>query len=359
LLFASCSPETALDLVLDPSADVTDTELLLQRLAHIQLTLDSGAGLYPAGTKIIGAETIVDNFDGDSASELRITLPVEGMDHLPLLRLEQGNLPAAGLTVTIVGLDANAERVVAGGKEYTPLSFAEGELAEVQLAFNLNTEYRRPQASQTFPEGGSIKGPNQVGQIEVQFSLPMDAVSVRKEGVFQLLRLAAEGQELLVPATEIVVYPPPAGKLITVATYRLAQTLDAGHYRIRVTTGANAEGPDGLELDQYPNIPGSQAFVAEFEVGSAAASAPTTWPQCVDCDKPCGLGGKVCPEGYRCNATRQACEAVACPSPCEQNKVCDPTVNFCVEDCRVFGAAATCPRAAPYCGASGLCQPTP
>jgi hypothetical protein len=226
-------------------------------------------------------------------------------------------------------------------------------VVEVQVPFNLRSDFRAPKVTQVLPEDGSQLDSAGVGSVVVIFSKAMRPESIAQAGVYQVLRLES-GSETLVPAESIQVEPiyqdGPSR-----AEYRFAGgPLNAGTYRVRVTQGALDES--GRSLDQVPLEPGNQSFTSQFTLGTEMARTAACAPNCETLW--CGNGGTQCAEGLTCNTATGTCEPEpGCPSACPELMVCDPDLGggLCVDDCRVHGSYGGCDEGQRCDTNSGLC----
>jgi hypothetical protein len=346
----ACGEPTALDIALVADPNVTNAEALAQELRSLRLVIDAAGGLYAPGPAQLAGDVHVEDLDGDGQRELWVERGVAGLAALPRVRVERGGLPDVALDVRLEGKDAQS--YVAAG-DVQGVRFSDGQLRRLDVVFNLKPIYRAPKVTRVHPKPGEVVVPRSFSEIFIQFSKRMNEESLRASGVVTLARVDGASETPIPPkAIAISVNPGDGDRLEdqTELRYRLAEGLDAGQYRVRVSS--DALDASGRRLNQAPMQSTPQPFASGFSTSSEVQPATACNPDCPS--QWCSEGGKLCPAGLACDLAGRSCVPQGCPDECPLTTVCDPARRSCVPDCRPNGASAGC-AAGKVCAPSGLC----
>jgi hypothetical protein len=340
VVLAACATSPALDIELVPDPNVNDEAQIVDRVQTLVLIFDSPEGLYLPGEERVGGSVQVVDADADPSDlELVATLPMG--DHLPIVRLEQGDLLDASIDVRILG--ESAAGPIAEGRLLGARFTDSGEV--VRVPFNIRPEHLPPRVGEVIPNDGVMLSGCTVPTIVVMFSKPVDPMTLFLPDAI-VFEPGGAPAEIRVDATGVVaqIEPPPITGADTVS------------YRLRIepiVTDAS-----GTALDQIAAEPSSQPYVGDFTLHCGPISAIPDPPRCGFMDPPSPLD-PVCPGMPRLMCIDDACVPSSCDAAtCEEGLVCDPASGTCGADCRLYGEVPVCPGDRPTCdGDLGVCVP--
>ncbi|MCB9557956.1 MAG: hypothetical protein H6707_17720 [Deltaproteobacteria bacterium] len=351
VLLAGCGATTAIDLSLIADTNISDAEQLLAEVDVIDLVLDSDQGLYPLSAAAQYDNITISDVDNDGSAELTARFATNGLDHLPLIRVERGSLTDVPLAVSLRGLQKQTAALYAAGGLRGAM-FSAGRTERLSVPFNVVPRFRPPQVSQVVPgHGSSVSESEFSGPIFIFFTKLMDQRSLLEPSTITLNRISPTPQTIA--ARQILLFQDRPGDDPTITMtveFHLSATLSGGTYEVKVSSAAVDTTAEHRPLDQAPMQPGNQGWRSTFVIAAGALKGPDPVKA-----TQCG-SGPGCPVGTRCEPKLGRCEPTACPASCPQTLVCDSALNRCVQDCRLYGGA-TCPATAPLCSSAGLCRP--
>ena len=347
--------ETALQLKLSSDSTLNTEQQILQRVDTLELVLDAPAGFAGAGaTGQTHGELTASDPDQDGKLELVLRRSVSG--ELPLLRLLPGSNADRSFKITARGLQKNQITAVGG---VASASFAEGEVQDLLVPFNLRAGFRQPRVLFSLPHDGQT-APRALNQIYLEFSKV-----VAPPGKDQLrLIYKGTGKEATVAGiwqlAQHTVYEMGLPEARTTATLKLpvSCSLNPGAYRIEAS--ALIKDATGDTLDQDLGTAAAEGYVARFSIaGQATAVACGLSKETCKLDSDCGKDkGFVCQispgqtEGKCVPGSAKDCTSKICP----KDYVCSPSKSGaqCLPDCRTYGGCDS----KSYCDkATGICKP--
>jgi hypothetical protein len=336
---AGCG-ETALDLRLLPTLRLNTERQVLAAARTLRLTLDAAGGF--AGARSPGAHGsfTAKDVDGDGALELYVVRELAGRSELPRFRLLAGQDRDRPFTAIAEGLAVGEELGAAGRRE---LRFVAGEVAEVELPFDLRYSHLPLRVIFTSPLDQEVAVPPSLAEVVVWFSKEVDPGSL--DGNLRLLYRGKVGDRP-VPGSWTLESSSLSDLGVVLrqsrATLSLRDcTLSPGTYRIVVGAGLRDRGL--AQLDQDPTRDGADPYEGQFVVaGAAGADAEPCRPQPQQCTKDADCN----PPTFACDTKRGQCVRAGggeCGAPCPADHVCDAEgapFAACVRDCRSAGCAA-------------------
>jgi len=334
LLVGACAAEPGaadLELVQDPNLNTAAQ--VAEAVDSILMIVDSPDGLYGPEREGVYGDIRITNADSDPALELVAAISVS--DHLPLIRLEQGGLPAKPLDIRLRGRDASGTITVAtGGVRGVSIGDA---MSTVLVPFNLLVDYLPPFVTKVTPgDGSSINGCD-MPLIVVEFSKPvsLETADIRFDP----------------PATVRSIAIDTERRVIQIAVDGIVGDGMSLSYTMTISGVTDV---DGRPLDQIPLDPGPNDFMGSFVL----TCGPGTSFPIVLCGE--SMGGPVgfwCPRGLECVDGTCVPTAGTCgEAPCTTGFVCDPADGMCAIDCRIYGFGEACPPDRPVCNdTSGTC----
>jgi len=352
-----CGESTAIDLTLEPDAEITNESELIQTLKKVKLVLDSPQGLYPSAEKRREGSLTLEDLDGDNQDELWTELNVEQLGRLPIIRVEQGGLTTNDLEVEVMGIDREQGQVIASGAE-SDLHFTEGAVTQETIIFNLKLDYQQPRVTGVRPKRDETADVS-IDSVLIYFSKVMshDSLSLQS-GAIKVVRMEGT-QETLIPARLIKIDELNDKNMLqyTAARYLFQETpLKMGSYRVRVSTAA--QDLSGRGLDQHPATPQTQTFESAFTVNGEDMTGAEIVAGCegTECP-PLVESGEACPLNQRYDPENKQCVPLTCdPADCAAHDVCDPSLGICVPSCKIHGDGdGSCPEET-RCQESGLCE---
>jgi hypothetical protein len=333
-------PDTAVQLVLAPDAEISSEAELLKWVSKLQVVVDAdGAGLQGLGGagKLEGGGTAQD-WDGDGKLEVVFDpLSLRG-DELPVLEIGLEHNAGRLLHYRAFGYDEGAaikpdQAAAMGG---AAASSTPGEVRKVGMPFNLRSWVLPPRVVLALPADGA-QVPGNLISVTLIFSATIDKASLKGNITIE----GPGGESLTLDPTLETMLKPGAG---SVPERRSLLRVDFtppsygdGTYKLRVGTGLKSTA--GRTFDQDPSTTKAEPFTSRFTILARSGGSKCTW----------------CPEGYVCHDTLNGCvPEQTCKGGCVKGSVCDTSVGWCVEDCRPF---EVCPAPSMTCDAkSGLCK---
>lgn len=341
-VLVGCGDAPSLDIELVPDPNVNSEAQILDRVESLVFIFDSVDGLYLPGDEYAAGNVQVVDADADPTDlELVATFPLG--DHLPIVRLEEADLPDVAIDVRVLGesgLGPIAEGRVLGAR------FSFGDGAEpVRIPFNIRPEHLPPRVGEVIPNDGQIIQGCQVQTVVVMFSKPIDPASLFLPGAV-VFEPGGAPREIRLDGTGIVaqIEPPPIEGAGTVS------------YRLRIES--LVVDPAGIRLDQVAAEDSSQPYVGDFTLRCRPQTGTPTPPRCGSMAPP-GPLSPVCPAMPRLMCVDDECVPTGCEiATCEDGLICDDAVGLCVQDCRSYGDVSVCPVERPTCEpTTGVCVP--
>ena len=110
LLSLGCGEPASIEITLVPNSEINDPISVLEQLGKVEYVVDSSQGLYPSSAEQRGDWLEIYDRDDDGDAELVATVDMTSMDHLPLVRLEQGGIKASSVLIVVQGLARSTTR---------------------------------------------------------------------------------------------------------------------------------------------------------------------------------------------------------------------------------------------------------
>lgn len=272
LLSLGCGEPAAIELALVPNGEINDPISVLEQIGKVEYVVDSSQGLYPSSAEQRGDWLEIYDRDDDGDAELVATVDITGMDHLPLVRLEQGGIKASSVLIVVQGLarDQQGEQAkyIAHGELREGMGrFIPGSVRVHEIEFNIKPAYRPPKV-----DDFSLVQQLEVGVtgVVLEFTKQMDHGSLQQANVIQVLQQGAGGTEAVAGEIRIadLTHSDPDVGFFTRVDYLFSSALKPGTYLVEVSTQATDASPDQRPLDQRPMQRGDQPYSFQFVVTS-------------------------------------------------------------------------------------------